>query len=361
MAASGVEWAAIVRPGIADNWRPTEGVSGMPDTISASVETIDGLRTAVLRESATGSEAHVVVELGSNLHRFATRVGGRTVEVLAGAPDVAALRERPSRYGSAVLFPYPGRIENGTFTFEGREIHLPLGPDGNAIHGVTRSRPFELVSTDASAANGAQVVTRLDSRAAAIPAEEWPFAFTLTLTTTLKDGVVRIATEVVNTGDGPMPIGLGFHPYFPAGPDEEVFVEADELWEQGGQGLPTGKIDKLGPSDGLRQPRPLRDVPPTISMPEGQVRNLLFRRHGNGIRAGVRYPSARYQVTLECGPGFGAMVFFTPVTPPVVSLEPHTCVPNAFNVQGRGLDAGMIVLPRGGRWADAWEMRVSEL
>lgn len=332
----------------------------MPDALSASVETIEGLRTAVLRESTSGSEVHVVAEVGSNVHRFATRVGGRTVEVLAGAPDAATLRERPTRFGCAALFPYPGRIEKGTFPFDGREIHLPTGPDGNAIHGVARFRPFEVVSTDASAAEGARVVTRLDSRAAAVPPEEWPFPFALTLTATLAGGRLRIATEVANTGDGPMPMGLGFHPYFPAGPEAEVFVEADELWEQAGQGLPTGKIDRLGPTDGLRQPRALRDVPPTIAMPEGQVRNLLFRRARGGIRAGVRYPSARYQIALDGGDGFGAMVFFTPVAPPVVSLEPHTCVPNAFNLQARGLPAGTIVLEPGARWTGWWELHATE-
>src|SRR5205814_2552319 len=129
----------------------------------------------------------------------------REVEVLAMAPDAATLRERPTRFGSAVLFPYPGRIERGVFTFEGREVRLPTGPDGNAIHGVTRMRQFEVVSID-----GASVVTRLDSRAAGIPASEWPFPFVLTLTFALRDGGVRITTDVQNLGDGVMPVGPGF-------------------------------------------------------------------------------------------------------------------------------------------------------
>ena len=79
----------------------------------------------VLREPATGSEAQVVLDLGANVHRFRTRVGGRDVDVLASAPDADTLRARPTRFGSAPLFPYPGRIEAGRFIFAGREIQSP--------------------------------------------------------------------------------------------------------------------------------------------------------------------------------------------------------------------------------------------
>ncbi|HEY3109964.1 MAG TPA: hypothetical protein VGL23_14475 [Chloroflexota bacterium] len=49
----------------------------MPDVPTTTIEQIDGLRTAVLREPATGSEAQIVLDVGANVHRFRTRVGGR--------------------------------------------------------------------------------------------------------------------------------------------------------------------------------------------------------------------------------------------------------------------------------------------
>jgi aldose 1-epimerase len=324
----------------------------MTDAPTTTIETIDGLTTAVLREPATGSEAQVVLDVGANVHRFRTRVGDRDVDVLASAPDTAALRERPTRFGSAPLFPYPGRIEGGRFTFEGQDIQLPTGPDGNAIHGFARARRFELRSHGAGS-----VVAELGTEHG-VPAGEWPFPCRLTLTISLHQGALRVASEVTNRGRTAMPFGLGFHPYFPASPDHEVWIEADELWEQAGQGLPTGRIEQLGPEGGLRRPTALRDIPPQIKMPEGDVRNLLFRRREGGIRAGVRDPRGGYEVELTCSDGFGAMVFFTPVQPPVVSLEPHTGVPNAFNLTSRGLPAGTITLGPGETWQAWWEVRV---
>ena len=156
-----------------------------------------------------------------------------------------------------------------------------------------------------------------------------------------------------------MPFGLGFHPYFPASPDHEVWIEADELWEQAGQGFPTGRVESLGPDGGLRRPKALREIPPQIKMPEGDVRNLLFRRREGGIRAGVRDPRGGYEVELTCSDEFGAMVLFTPVQPPVVSLEPHTCVPNAFNLSPRGLPAGTLELAPGQTWQAWWQLRAA--
>ena len=129
----------------------------MPEA-QTTIETIDGLTTAVLSEPSTGSEVQVVLDVGANVHRFHTRVAGRDVEVLAPAPDAATLRERPTRFGSAPLFPFPGPVEGGRFTFGGRDIQLQTGPDGNAIHGFARARRFVVRSQ-----SGGAVVAELSS------------------------------------------------------------------------------------------------------------------------------------------------------------------------------------------------------
>lgn len=291
----------------------------------------------LIRDPASGAEAEVVAEVGSNLHRFRARVGGRDVEVLASAPDMATLRERPTRFGSAPLFPYPGRIEHGRFTFQGREITLPTQADGNAIHGVVRARPWRVVEQSESS-----VTTEFDSAAVGVPASEWPWPFVMRLTTRLSGSAVRVEIDVTNRADSDMPMGLGFHPYFPASPEHEVWVDADQRWAQRGQGIPTGEQQ---PETQLRSATALKDIPPTIQMPEGTVRNLLLVKNGGGISAGVR--GGGFETRVTSSEDFRALVFFTPVTPPVVSLEPHTVVPNGFNM------GQMDVLKPGASWR-AW-------
>jgi aldose 1-epimerase len=295
-----------------------------------------------LRDPSSGAEAEVVADVGSNLHRFRARVGGRDVEVLASAPDMATLRERSTRFGSAALFPYPGRVEHGRFTFEGREISLPTVADGNAIHGVARNRPFRVVEKSESS-----VITELDSAVADVPAAEWPWPFVLRLTTTVRGNAVRVDVEATNRADSDMPMGLGFHPYFPASPEHEVWVDADERWAQRDQGIPTGEKSP----GGLARQR-LSEIPPTIQMPEGTVRNLLFYSKG-GISAGVR--GGGFETRLTSSEGFQALVFFTPVSPPVVSLEPHTIVPNGFNM------GQMDVLKPGQSWRGWYQIEARAL
>ena len=313
----------------------------------ANVTKIDGLETVILREG--DAEAHVVTGLGANVARF--RVGG--VEVLAEPADMATLRERPTRWGSACLFPFPGRIQGGRFSFRGKTIQLPVdGRDGNAIHGVVRTRPWRVLSADAT-----KLRARISTAEANIPAVEWPWTFDLTLTVSLTRGVLRVHTEARNAGDEAMPLGLGFHPYFRVDDQTLVQVDATEEWAQDA-GLPTGEVRQLGPSDWPRNAAPIGEIPPDSQMPEGPVRNRLLRKVGgrSGVRASLTYPDR--VVTLAANAAFRRMVFFTPASPPLVSLEPQTCVPNAHRMAGEGnQETGLVVLEPGDSWRGWWELK----
>ena len=44
--------------------------------------------------------------------------------------------------------------------------------------------------------------------------KQWPFAHTIDMTYRLRDGVLEVATSIVNHSAEPMPVSVGFHPYF---------------------------------------------------------------------------------------------------------------------------------------------------
>jgi aldose 1-epimerase len=343
------------------------------DRPSVRTQEVEGVGTVVLAEPATRSEASVAVALGSNVVGFRTEVFGRPVAVLAPPPSMATLRDQPSRWGCAVLFPYPGRVTGSRFSFAGREVVLPVDPrHGVAMHGFARGRPWRLVDSGADPGDGAWVVTRLDTVADGVRSAEWPFPCALSLRVTLRAGRLRVEPEVLNTGDGPMPMGVGFHPYFPTplgqlgSPDAcQVWVDATEIWERRSE---TPVVSQLAPDEWLRRPRALGRVP-TRPTAQGDSRNVLFRRAGaragsdrHGVRAGVRDPANGLAVTLEASPEFGAMVLYTPPTPPVVSLEPYSCVPDALNLAAAlPGQTGLVVLAPGERWRGWIEIRAHEL
>ena len=52
------------------------------------------------------------------------------------------------------------------------------------------------------------------------------------------------------------------------------------------------------------------------------------------------------------------LVVFTPPHRQAFCIEPYTCITDAINLQQRGTDAGLQVLPPGGQWTGIVEMRV---
>ena len=54
----------------------------------------------------------------------------------------------------------------------------------------------------------------------------WPFAHEYRMTYSLHEGALEVRTEVINRSSEPMPITLGFHPYFnlPDTPRTQAFV-----------------------------------------------------------------------------------------------------------------------------------------
>ena len=83
-------------------------------------------------EIALGDQRVVVVEVGGGLRSYA--VGG--ADVLDGyAADGTCTSGR-----GQVLIPWPNRIEDGRYDFDGTSHSLPLDevPNRNAIHGLVR-------------------------------------------------------------------------------------------------------------------------------------------------------------------------------------------------------------------------------
>ncbi len=81
--------------------------------------------------------ARLIVEVGGGLRTYSA--GGR--ELLDGY----AADEMCSSGRGEVLAPWPNRIRDGSYEFDGRRHQLPLNePDrGNAIHGLVRQVSLE--------------------------------------------------------------------------------------------------------------------------------------------------------------------------------------------------------------------------
>src|SRR5688500_9381880 len=73
---------------------------------------------------------------------------GDGTDLLWSDPDVFQ-NPLPTRNGVPILFPFPNRIRDGKFTWNGRGYQLPInGPNGrHAIHGFACYRPWRVANS----------------------------------------------------------------------------------------------------------------------------------------------------------------------------------------------------------------------
>jgi aldose 1-epimerase len=78
---------------------------------------------------------------------------------------------------------------------------------------------------------------------------QFPFAHTLTLTYRVQDGALEVRTRIDSLSDEPMPVTIGFHPYFQLtdSPREEwrLSVAARTHWLLDSNTLPTGETQPI--------------------------------------------------------------------------------------------------------------------
>ena len=269
----------------------------------------------------------------------------------------------PTRSGHPILFPFPGRMREGTFTFEGKTYTLPLNDSTkrNAIHGFTPRNPWRV--TDSQGDEEFAFVTGEFNLAKDLPdaLPLWPSDFVFSVTYRLYAGKLRVDARVENVGTGPLPFGLGYHGYFrlPGMNDPDVGAcelqaNVSELWEAE-ESVPTGRRKGLPADLDFRTPRAVGDT--ALDNVFTGVTGSETRNSGLFELATLSHPRAAGRVRVLADESFRELVLFTPAHRHAVAVEPYTCSADAMNLQARGIDSGWRVLAPGGEWDGAVEYR----
>lgn len=310
-------------------------------------EDFGGHTVYVLSDEKVGQVARVLPSVGNNCVSYRMTVKGRDIELFHAAPDPDTLLGRPSGYGIPILFPWPNRIEEGRFTFEGRDVSLETPePGAHLLHGFVLSRPWEVI--DSGFDESAWVTSRFKSAEFEDIGRQWPYPFEATCTYRLREGRLAVEFQGTNTGQENMPCGLGFHPYFGLPLEETgdrgactVQVPASGYWPLREDNIPTGEVRLVDGDYDLRELTALGgryydDVWTDVSFSADGWSQCRFEDPGAGVR-----------IDVEADGGFREWVFYAPDNRPVVCFEPYTCTTDAFNLATRGVEGGMIVLEPG--------------
>lgn len=237
-----------------------------------------------------------------------------------------------------VLIPFPGRVRDGRYTFEGQSFQLECndkeGP--NAIHGFVRSLPWHVRE---SRTNTVTFEITLD--AATYAKRGYPFSLAISVTYDLGPSGLSCSFTVRNIGTRIAPVGVGFHPYFTVGasPIDEAAIQipGTVCLEFNERLVPTGRtLNVTGTPWDYRQ---LRLIGP-------QRFNHCYvelARDAQGLAtASLHHPRSGRTIDITMDSAFSAVVVYTGDAIPdapraAVAIEPMTCASDAFNHPEWGL------------------------
>jgi aldose 1-epimerase len=139
------------------------------------------------------------------------------------------------------LVPYVNRIRGGRFTFRGQEIKLTpnMAGDPSPLHGQGWLNPWEV---EVSTARTATLTYEHQ-------AGEWPWEYEARQEFAVDDGGFFARLLCRNASGEPMPCGLGFHPYFPCGPETRIDTSVKHAWTVDEHVLPLERVPAEGRYD----------------------------------------------------------------------------------------------------------------
>ncbi len=277
----------------------------------------------------------VVSPWGAALRRYVfVESDGRETDILWGYSGGS---KKKGGQGD-VLCPFPGRIPDGRYSFDGRTYQLERndkeGP--NAIHGFVRTILWE---TRRSEPSRVQFDVHLDAEA--YGPRGYPFSLEVRVTYALDGNGLACAFDVENVGSSAAPVGIGFHPYFTVGTelidDAEATLPCAGYLEFSDRLLPTGRVlDVEGTEWDFRERR-------LVGPRRFNHCFVNLARDANGLAtACLRHPGNGRQIEIAMDRSFSAIVVYTGDAIPdaprrALAIEPMTCATDAFNRPEWGL------------------------
>jgi aldose 1-epimerase len=332
------------------------------------------------------SNAYEMVVKGLNLIRmtFAT---------------VDEFRDRPGLNGIPLLAPFANRLDEQAFYANGKKYNFDMEL-GNVrgtipIHGyLSAAKDWKLVEAKADG-KAAWVTNRLEFYRNPQWMKQFPFAHTLQMTYRLQDGVLEVQTRIENLSIEPMPVAIGFHPYFQltdsTREDWTISVGARSQWLLAENKIPTGETEPIGK---------LFPDPHAVPLKDFDLDHVFgdLERDAQG-RAVMSVKGKSQQLDVLVGPNYRSIVLYSPnpanargrgagrgrgapatatapapaapASPTVpltgtnpnipnrgfIAFEPMVGITNSMNLAHKGLYKELQSIPPGGTWQESFWLR----
>ena len=274
---------------------------------------------AMVTDPSTGAEH--ALERGRQRLVVSEAGGGARSWTVDGSELLASFASgtRDAAFAGKPLMPWPNRLRDGRYVFEGAEHRVAITePEtSTALHGLTLSSRWRASRTSA---HGITLSHQLRGR------EGYPFALDLAVGYELDSAGVVVTLRATNAGPGRAPFGAGLHPYLRLTGDITLQVPANTRVPIDDRLLPTGPPTPLSGTElDFRHARRLGD----------QRLDTCFgdlERGAAGVASLTLAGPRRLVVWMD--DAFHFVQVFT--ADGAIAVEPMTCAPDAFNT-GDGL------------------------
>jgi aldose 1-epimerase len=322
----------------------------------------------------------IVISVGNEA--FEMKVKGQNVLFFPYA-SLDEFKSRPTLSGIPFLGPWANRLDEQAFYANGKRYVFNMGlgnvRGAHPIHGfLATTDKWEMIEATADE-DSAHVTSRLEFYRQPQWMAQFPFAHTIEMTYRLRDGVLEVMTKVQNLSTEPMPLSIGFHPYYQltdSSRDEWVVdIGAKSQWVLNADKIPTGETVPIEKVFSDPTAVPLRD-----HNLDDVFGDLI--RDASG-RASVSVQGKTQKLEIVLGSKYRALVIFAPGGQPpgngagttgapgptgtnrrrmdgnFIALEPMVGITDAMNLAQKGLYKELQSIAPGETWQESFWVRPS--
>lgn len=337
----------------------TLSMSTIAQNYTAEKASDHGVDIVRLTDAAHGVEVSIVPSIGNRAYEM--KVHGKNILYFPDA-DLAEFQQKPGMSGIPFLAPWANRLSEEDFWANGKKytFNMTLGNVRGPIpiHGLLATSPLWEVMEVKADGQSAHVTSRLQFWKHPDLMAQWPFAQEYEMTYQLSEGTLEVRLTVNNLSAEPMPIALGFHPYYriPDVPRDEwtASLPARKMVVADDRLLATGEFKPLD----MPNPLPLKGHPLDTGFTD-------LERDADG-RAHFSIESGGKKVEALFGPKYPAAVIYAPPAPAgeardFICFEPMTGITNAVNLHHEGKYPNLQILAPGSKWTESFWVRASKI
>ena len=304
-----------------------------------------------LEDSASGTAVSILPSVGNIA--FELKVRGQNVLRWPFA-SIDEFKAKPSMSGIPFLGPWANRLDEQAFYANGRRyaFDMELGNVRGAIpiHGFLTTNTLWRVIDVKADAESAWAKSRLEFFREPAWIKQWPFAHTIELTYRLRGGALEVQTTIASLSAEPMPVAIGFHPYFQLTDsrrdDWTISVAARTHWLLAPNKVPTGEtepVERIFPQPAATTLRgfDLDDV----------FGDLVRDAQG---RATMTIAGRSQRLDIALGRNFRSVVIWSPKDSAFICIEPMAGITDALNLAQKGVYKELQTIAPGGTWQESF-------